>query len=498
MRLADLSYRIKIPLAITAVIVATELVVAAALVTRAFRDARSDLETSARHLSAVLARSLREPLVRDDLWQAFEVIRTPLMVREAANPLEAIVVLDAEERVFVASDPQRFPALMAADSLPPWLAALARAARAQPGFRLSFEGAGDAPHAGAAGAILAEDDRFLGTVLLSYDTALFYQRIGSTLVELALLTVPGLLLLLPLGWFWGKRMAEPLARLAHTLGRVGREDASRLAAELPAGGRDEIGRLASAARSMLDDLARKQALEQEILASERLAAVGRVAAGLAHEVNNPLGGMLNAIDTLLTHGQPDAFTRRSLGLLSRGLEQIRATVGALLVEARLDSPALTGADWQDLQTLIAPQAAARQQRLDWRVNAAAPLPLPAHQVRQLVLNLLLNAVNAAGAGGRVELAVTHEDGRLAIAVGNSGPPIAPELRGRLFEPFAAASQRDGRRSHGLGLWVCYQIVQQLHGTIAVDSAPGWTTFRVELPVADADAQAATAAEAAPA
>ena len=118
MKLADLSYRVKIPLAISAVILLTELVVTTALVTRAFRDARADLEASARNLTTVLARSLRDPMVRDDLWQAFEVIRTPLAARTQDNPLQAIVVLDAQGRVFVASDPRRLPATSPASAEP--------------------------------------------------------------------------------------------------------------------------------------------------------------------------------------------------------------------------------------------------------------------------------------------------------------------------------------------------------------------------------------------
>ena len=83
--LRSLSYRIKIPLAITTVILLTEVVVTAALLWIAFSDARFDLEASARNLTSVLSRSLRDPLVRDDLWQAYEVIQTPLAAREATT-----------------------------------------------------------------------------------------------------------------------------------------------------------------------------------------------------------------------------------------------------------------------------------------------------------------------------------------------------------------------------------------------------------------------------
>ena len=492
MKLADLSYRVKIPLAISAVILLTELVVTTALVTRAFRDARADLEASARNLTTVLARSLRDPMVRDDLWQAFEVIRTPLAARTQDNPLQAIVVLDAQGRVFVASDPRRLPATSPASALPAALASVVELAGASGRFVFQRAQSAAGSELAAAGPVLAEDGTPMGTVLVEFDAERYGQRVRSTLADLALISLPGLLLLIPLGWYWGKRIAEPLAGMAQALGRVGHDAPAAIAAGLPPASRDEIGTLAQRARTMLDELARKDALEREVVASERLAAVGRVSAAIAHEINNPLGGMLNAIDTVQRHGQPDPFTHKTLGLLGRGLQQIRTTVGALLVEARLDSPALTEADWQDLHTLIQPQVAARGLQLHWRVAAAAgaALPLPAHLVRQLVLNLLLNAVKAADAGGRIALDVTDGDGSLAIEVANSGAPIAPELLGRLFEPFAAATERDGKRAYGLGLWVCWQIVQQLRGSISADSSDAGTRFVVTLPVSPPAASAA--------
>jgi two-component system NtrC family sensor kinase len=491
MKLADLSYRIKIPLAITAVILLTELVLTSMLVNRAFRDARTDLEASARNLTTVLARSLREPMVRDDLWHAFEVIQTPLAARTIDNPLQGIVVLDAADRVFVATDPQRLPVSSPLQALPQALAAVVRGTREDSRF-LFQQARGEAgSELAAAGPILAEDGTRLGTVLVEFDAERYYARVGSTLVDVAMLSVPGLVLLIPLGWYWGRRMAEPLSQTAQALARVGRDAPASIAADLPPPGGDEIGQLARSARAMLEELARKEALEREMVTSERLAAVGRVAAAMAHEINNPLGGMLNSIDTAQRHADPDPFTRKTLALLQRGLQQIRATVGALLVEARLDSPLFEAHDWHDLRTLIQPQVQARGLTLRWHVDPPADtgLPLPAHQIRQLVLNLLLNAVKAAGEGGQVELAVRLAGEQAVIAVGNTGAPIPAEILGRLFEPFAAATERDGKRSYGLGLWVCYQIARQLQGSIGAESAGGWTRVTVSLPV-EARARAA--------
>lgn len=489
-----MSWRLKIPLALTAVILLTELVVTAAFVVRTFADARSDFESSAGSLGNVLARSVRGPMLRDDLWQAFEVVRTPIAARSADNPLQTVVVLDAAQKIFVASDPRRFPVSMPATELPEPLAALARRSAGADAFifidQRGFTKPGDLA---AAGPIRAEDGTRLGTVLLDYDANLYAQRLRATLWGLALISLPGLLLLIPMGWIAGKRLAGPLVQTAQALSRVGYDSPERIAAALPEDGPDEVGKLSAQARKMLVGLARKEALEHEMIASERLAAVGRVAAAIAHEINNPLGGMLNAIDTACRHGQSDALTRKSLGLLERGLLQIRSTVSALLVEARLDTPQLVAQDWEDLRVLIKPQLEARQVELTWDIGPSAldTLPLPSHDIRQLVLNLLLNALKAAepmpmddpGTNRpRVRLDVTSEGSAVEITVGNTGPAIPPDQRSRLFEPFIPGTDRNGVRSHSLGLWVCWQIVQRLNGTITVDCAGGWTTFTLVLPL----------------
>ena len=493
MKFSDVSYRVKIPLAISAVILLTELAVTTALVTRAYRDARSDLEASARNLSTVLARSLRDPLVRDDLWQAYEVIRTPIVARTADNALQDIIVLDVYGRVYVASDPVRIPVMTPVKSLDAALVELAGSGEPA-GFSLLVTRGESGNEMAAAGPILADDGARLGTVLLSFDAERYYRRIRSTLVDLALVSLPGLLLLIPLGWYWGKRMAEPLADMAQALSRVGRDAPTAIAADLPRESQDEIGSLARQTRGMLDHLGRQQAMEQEMIASERLAAVGRVSAAIAHEINNPLGGMLNAIDTARLHGEPNRFTLKTLDLLERGLQQIRTTVSALLVEARLDSPQLSAQDWQDLRTLIQPQLGARGLHLKWDVDLPRfeRLPLPAHLIRQLVLNILLNAVKFAVDDSEVQLGVGIKDGRLLVSVANTGAPIAPDVLGQLFEPFVVATERDGKRSFGLGLWVCYQIVQQLGGTITAESGDEQTRFAVSIPI-DQSAEAARAA-----
>ncbi len=481
--LSNLSYRYKIPLALSAVIVLTELLVTFALVRVEVSDARNDLEISAQNLCRVLTLSVRDPMVKDDLWRVFEVIRTPVAVREPTNPLKEIVLFDAKGRVYASTSPRTEPIQSQVTQLPAQFGTVISHLRsAGTPFFFDFPGL-PASHDATAGMTVDSDDGSrLGYVVLVYDANTFYGRVRSALIKLAVATVPALLLLIPLGWVWGDRMAKPLLRLTAAMGRIGKEHPDKVGAGITVQGNDEIGQLGQQFQTMLAELAQKHELEREVVVSERLAAVGRVAAGIAHEINNPLGGMLNAIDTLNTHGEPDAQTRKTLGLLKRGLDQIRATVGALLFEARMDSPAMNLSDWQDLKLLIAPQIQAKQAKFHWEMELDESIGIPAHLVRQLVLNLLLNAVKAVEVGGCVNCLVAAHEAALQITVSNTGQHISGVVMEHLFEPFGSTTLANGRRSYSLGLWVSYQIVTRLGGTISVDSEPGRTCFVVLLPV----------------
>lgn len=194
--------------------------------------------------------------------------------------------------------------------------------------------------------------------------------------------------------------------------------------------------------------------------------------------------MLNAISTHRRHATADPLTARTLSLLDRGLKQIRDTVGALLVEARwphdsLNPPDLEQADLEDIHTLVAPDAQKQSVHLDWRNEIRTPVALPASQVRQILLNLLLNAIQASDPGDTVLCCLRTVERALHLRVSNHGRPITTEQMQHLFEPFVSGS---GAGS-GLGLWVTYQLVSQLDGRIEVSSGEGEETrFDVFLPL----------------
>jgi signal transduction histidine kinase len=480
--LENVSYRYKIPLALTLAIFLTECAVTAVLLGLALADARRNVVDGARSLANATAIAVRESIVRDDLFRVFEFIRTPVAAKQPDDPLKAVIVFDANGKVYAASNPHRYATLTRATTMGHPIAMAVASTKAKPlDFYFRYPGVFSREDIVGAQAVLAEDNSPLGFVVVTYDTGRLRSGLATLFVRIVALNVVGFLLILPLSWLWGARIARPLHRLAIALGRVHTTEPEILKSEVHARGKDEIGRLSSSFRDMLDELVEKRELEREMVVSERLAAVGRVAAGIAHEINNPLGGLINAVDTLGRHGQPDGLTQRTLALLERGLAQIRATVGALLFEARLDSPQTKPSDWDDLRLLVQPQVLAKQVTLEWDVPAER-VNLPSHLVRQLVLNLLLNAMKAVGHGGSVACHAAVNSPTLRIRVLNTGEQIPEEMVTHLFEPYWPNQNPHGVRSYGIGLWVSYQIVTQLAGTISVLSDTAVTTFEVALPL----------------
>ena len=470
--LNNLSYRLKTPLAMSLVIVATTAVVAAAFTWQGYRQAHDSFVRHGQALGKTLARTLRPALLHDDTWQAYEILLTPL--ERSGDPGRVLILLDARGQVFAASEPRQFAVL---DEFAATIDDPVAVVQGLKGRAASVLESGDGRWLYFFTPVLAEDGTLLGRLVQRHDQALLAPRFSEVAADALYAALAALILLLPLGWLAGKRLAGPLSQLAECLGRVGRELPETIRCEFPHG-RDEIGRLAQRFEGMVEELREKQALEKHLSQSDRLAAVGRLSAGIAHEINNPLGGMLNAISNFRRRGSADPQAEKTLGLIERGLIQIRDTVSALLVEARLEARAVTPADLEDVRTLIAAQAQENRVTLDWRNGVEEALPLPSAQVRQILLNLLLNAVQASPEAGKVACALEAE-AALTFTVGNVGPAIPERRRQHLFEPYFG---EEGGEGHGLGLWVTYQLVQQLGGKIAVDSVPGHTRFSVTLPL----------------
>jgi len=474
----DLSFRYKIPLRATLLVLVTAVVLTAANVTREYDQLRTDLFENAESLGRVLAMTLITPMLHDDLWRAYEIISMPFASESPASlGAEMMLVLDPDLRVYASTEPRAHPIQIALSELGPTYTRLAEEIATD---ELAVSRAIELVDASEFHLLvpIVFDGVPLGTLVMAYPKSIFQPRFESIVYRAALITLLVLAILLPISWYWGRRMADPLLQLADCMGKVGESIPAESDCRLYES-RDEIGRAGTQLKSMLHALREKEALEQQIITSERLAAIGRITAGIAHEINNPLGGMLNAISTYKRHGQAEHVATKTLPLLERGLLQIKETVAALLVEARLQSHPLTGQDLDDIQTLLQPHIIKQRVQLVWRGSLADPVPLPSTQVRQILLNLLLNAVQAAEPGSEIQCDIATDAATFKIRVANGGQPIERERLAHLFEPFVGSSA-DG---HGLGLWVTYQLVHQMGGRIDVESnASVGTVFSVILPI----------------
>ena len=473
------SYRAKVPLLIITISLATALAISVAIALSAKQWLTEDLHDHATAVAQSLARGLVIHMARDDVWEAFEAVKAVSNVEGGPERCD-VVVLDRAGLIFVSSDPVRFGVRQDASVLSqPMTRALQ--VPVQPGASVVV----DARDSGGMFSVikaplLSADQELIGTLVMSYSHAVFAQRYLETLKTLAMITTGLVIVLLPLGWWLGHRLADPMTRVTDALYRLANVTARQsplLSASLVAANaaplepRSEIARLEHSLVRLQAQLNEKDELQRQFIAADRLAAIGRMTSGVAHEINNPLAGMLNALSNLR---RDPGLVHKTVGLLERGLEQIRQTLSALLIETKTQARPLSVVDIEDLRLLIASQADRKRLRLDWTYRIDTDLAVPAAPVRQIVLNLLLNAVQASASW--IEFDAGLVDGQLAFKVVNDGREFPSS---HMRHPFAPLESGEG---HGLGLWASHQLVTSLGGSIALSSQSNRTQFEVRLPL----------------
>jgi C4-dicarboxylate-specific signal transduction histidine kinase len=233
------------------------------------------------------------------------------------------------------------------------------------------------------------------------------------------------------------------------------------------------------------EAARVRELERQLFHAERLTTVGRLAAGIAHEINNPLEGMANYIALArddLARGDTAAAGRRLEGI-ARGLERAAGVVRQVLAHA---DPAKAPKTPVDVNRVAGEALEFMRSRPEFAdIVFAAELaegPLltlgSAIMLGQVATNLVLNASEAQPQGGEVRVSTRKEGGRVIVDVADRGPGVAEADRTRVFEPFFSTKD-----STGLGLSVCHSIVREHGGELTVLARDGGgALFRMSLPV----------------
>ncbi|HOI10369.1 MAG TPA: ATP-binding protein [Myxococcota bacterium] len=258
----------------------------------------------------------------------------------------------------------------------------------------------------------------------------------------------------------------------------------RLDHRIPVRLRNELGELAESFNAMTKSL---QDTRGQLLQSERLSSLGRLSAGIAHEINNPITGILLTATTMLEEAPAGSKERENLELVVRETQRCRDIVRGLLDFARQAPFAPAPGDLREVVGRAVQIVAAQAElaKIPIRVNLP-DLPraaIDAKQMQQVFLNLLVNALDAMPDGGAITIDGRVEDGDVVVDVSDTGMGIPPEHRARLFEPFFSTKESKGT---GLGLAIVWGIVEQHGGRIDVQSVVGrGTTFSVRVPVAGA-------------
>lgn len=256
----------------------------------------------------------------------------------------------------------------------------------------------------------------------------------------------------------------------------------------------EVAVLQERFNSMVSALKEKAAMADRLRQSQRLAAMGNLAAGIAHDIGNPLNSLKltsSHLKDILDEDTPEKLAEAQRYIQAMGSEVARLDrlVRDFLTLAR-EQPPRPEPHAPDLlvgSVLQLVRAEARRRHITLAENLGAPdeqVAVDADQVKGALVNLLVNAFDAAGEGGEVEVRTSRDNGQVCIAVRDTGPGISPEVQARMFEPYFTTKAG----GTGLGLALTRTVVEQHGGRLDVESAPGrGTTMSILLPVETDDA-----------
>jgi len=449
-----LPYRIQVPTGLAVAVTVSVLMVSIVAARISERTARREIVVTVQRVITLLAAQGRPLLVAEDTFRAYALLRnTAALLPDADKGHTRAAILDADGRFLAGSDPLRLPTGEQALGVSVNARLLPRAKDVTtPRTVAAADGS-----LSLLQPILSEDEKVIGFVLAEVDAATFAP-------DWMALSKPGLigaalaiLVLGPLGWLAGRRMAQPIAQIVRSIALIGRVDPAKVRELLPTVADIELGQIAGAVHRLVGEMVANQANEQRALAAERLAAVGRITAAVAHEINNPLAGLLTAVRTLRLHGDAPDTRLRTVDLIERGLHQIGTMTTALLPQARVEDRCLSPNDLEDVMTLARANASTHAVSLDAARELGADLLVASTVFRQVMLNLLLNAIKAAGEGGQVHAALYADPQTVRFTVSNTGRAMSKtELQQRL-------GTEGGNDPQGFGLWICQEFAIRYGG-----------------------------------
>jgi two-component system NtrC family sensor kinase len=316
-----------------------------------------------------------------------------------------------------------------------------------------------------------------------------------------LITVAGMVLALGLGYIIANKMSRPVQQLIEASNQVSQ---GNLSPEIGPISKSEIGVLQKTFKEMLTSIQerdKRQRVESEIklLQSEKQASVGKLAGGVAHEINNPLTGIVTFTHMLLRRNDIPEEVRIDLETIAQETERVRKIVKGLLDFSRqteLDrEPTDVNRLVRQAMTLVENQALIKGVNLTFEPGEGLPMiTLDRNQMQSVLLNIVINALDATDPGGSITVTTgigvsTSKPGQKGIEIlcTDTGCGIPSENLNKLFDPFFTT--KEVGHGTGLGLSVSYGIVERHGGTIWVQSKVGkGSTFKVWLPIEEQSAE----------
>lgn len=446
----------RVPAAVAALMILLSIAVSERALARFAADQAKHLEQLGAAYLDGLSSALTPYLLRNDVWEVFDQLDRARGQYDGLG-LVTTTVSDEGGRVIASTEPRRIPT----------------------GSRL--EGASISSNSGLT--YLERDityqNRKVGTIQASVDTSPLTAERRQVLTTLVLTNAAITAGLTLLGFLAVRYMVRPLRDLSSRLSAGGvqpwHED------EIPPD--PETGRMFRAYNQLVESIEQQRAMSRRMAEKERLASLGQLASTLAHEINNPLGGLQMAVDTLREHGADAGVRGRMVDLLGRGLDGIGAVVQSAKTSYRPDATAacVTADALDDLRLLIAPEIRRRGQTLQWELSFGGEVDLPAAPLRQILLNLILNASAASSHGAAVSARIWKGPHGLFIRIEDSGPGLPDAEVTYLTERSAVAQVRSGPH---LGLWLVRSLATELSATISVGtSALGGAMIELDVPIA---------------
>ena len=336
--------------------------------------------------------------------------------------------------------------------------------------------------------------RIIGVLNVNYSLAETNQRIREA-TRLFLVSTGAIILFIALAisFVMVRFVRRPLASIIENMARVEQGD---LSVRMTPKGRDEIGRLIVSFDSMVDKLdTAKRELEQyhfqQMERADRLASVGEMAAGIAHEIKNPLAGISAAMTIIRQDFFDDDPRKEIIGEVIEQVNRLDKTVNDLLFFGKPSPPEPTYADINDIlrKTLLFALQHRGGKNIEKKLELVEGLPdvyVDPKQVQQVFLNLILNAIQAMQEGGGTltvasSLAADGDRTWVRARIADTGPGIPEQIIGKIFTPFFTTKAQ----GTGLGLAICQKLISQHGGKIVVTSEGGkGTVFTIDLPVPD--------------